>query len=168
MRTIKTITVDAEFAVIVRFNPEWEEYVVEQWYDREHMKGADYFTSDRGDALGTAEVIAKGEAKTNSAYGRGGEVNSHDEIEAVEVTNNYNGSYTYWAVLPDGFKITMRNSNRLYKSAWRYIKPVSVGKNQLAKHFTYGERPAHHVKNLVLRQFTITGPGAAAPAPAPF
>lgn len=44
---------------IVRYNPETEEYIVRFYVDGVYQENADYFTDDKGDAQGTADVFIK-------------------------------------------------------------------------------------------------------------
>lgn len=44
---------------VVRYNDEWEEYVVTFYRDGVKQKKADYFTSDLDDAISTAEFFIK-------------------------------------------------------------------------------------------------------------
>lgn len=40
---------------IVRWNSEWQEYIVQFFLDGEYLSKADYYTADKADALATAQ-----------------------------------------------------------------------------------------------------------------
>lgn len=49
----------ARTVVVVKFNPEWEEYTVTPVVDGVADKEARYYTDDESDARGTARVMAR-------------------------------------------------------------------------------------------------------------
>tara|TARA_Y100000310_G_C20387431_1_gene671128 strand:- start:289 stop:576 length:288 start_codon:yes stop_codon:yes gene_type:complete len=60
VKKIKTITSKSKrYNVVVYWNAEWQEYVVKLYVDGQEQKAASYHTSDREDAIGTAEEMVK-------------------------------------------------------------------------------------------------------------
>lgn len=55
-RTIQKLENGRKLARIVYCN-EWEEYSVKFYDNKEYLKGADYFASDKDDALDTANYF---------------------------------------------------------------------------------------------------------------
>lgn len=57
-RTVKTIRSECgRIVVAVRFDSEWEEYRVSLRIDGVYCSAATYHTSDKGDAIATANVM---------------------------------------------------------------------------------------------------------------
>ena len=58
-RKFSVKSVDGKSLAKVKFNEEWDEYVVELWVEGTYIPEAGYFTSDFQDACDTAKEMIK-------------------------------------------------------------------------------------------------------------